>query len=1028
MIAVSYTRELWAVESGHRRLPGESAVRAFVRAGCALALAATAGGPAWSQEQPGATPPPALEEITVTGSRIKRVNDFNTPTPTTVVDSSAMQNMGIVNVGEALTQTPANVSTFTPAATGNANFFTGSYISDIRGLNPYFGSRTLTLVNTRRFVQTDQGDSVDLNFIPQILVERVDVVTGGASAAYGSGAIAGVENIVLNDKLDGGKLDGDFYQTSHSDGRDRHLAAAYGHGLLDDRVHFVLGGELENQDSVGCYQARSWCHDDAGVYQNGTGGYNVGTNLRANQNSSTGVFLSQGAAYRANAYTLQATPDGTGTMPFALGQQPYSTNSASYSNTVPGGDGTPIYKYSNLMAPVDRGIATGMLTAQLTDTIKMTADASWGKVQTTNYTQALTSTKLYISPQNAFIQNDPTLVSAVGNGTTINKDWTSQVNSLTRFTTEVKRFSVGFNGKLAGSWTWDGYYQYGLTQRDQVVQDNRHSETYLMAIDSVIDPSTGQPVCYVTLHGLNASDSHEQAAGYAGANASLAQGCVPLNPFGNQAMSQAAHDYSFGELDERLRYEQTVAAFNTSGELFDGVGAGPFTAAAGFEWRQEVGHNDEVSGISDALRTDYLIQYGEPFGGAVTVNEAYLETNLPLAKDLPFAHLLEFDLAGRESRYDNKALYGIDASGQDFKHNLTTWKLSGIWEPVSWLRLRGSQSRDARAANFRELYYGQVIGSGGLFGYCGTGANYYADPCTYHLEGNVNLRPETSDTTTFGFILTPTEVLSGFQFSADYFHIKIHNAIQQANTTLVKNGCRAGVQAYCNLLEFDPNSGGVTAFQAGADNIQTITATSFNGASYEVKGVDFSLNYALDFSYGASLNTRLLTTFMNTQTFQSYPGGPVYNILGQTGTGNSFLNDYTADAKWRGTLMTTYSQGPWSVTPSMSFVGRGIMDYLGVTPNDPNYANATALGLHQLPYNSIGSYFLFNLNGTYRLTSVPGIKELQLYTQVNNLLNRQPPLAVGVTAYGTANNYGGTNPIFYDTMGLAFRVGFRMSF
>jgi len=1011
-------------------VPSGTAIREFVKAACALALVTTASGPARSQEQPGGTVLPAatLEEITVTGSRIKRVNDFNTPTPTTVVDSSAMQNMGIVNVGQALTQTPANVSTFTPAATGNANFFTGSYISDIRGLNPYFGSRTLTLVNTRRFVQTDQGDSVDLNFIPQILVERVDVVTGGASAAYGSGAIAGVENIVLNDKLDGGKLDGDFYQTSHSDGRDRHLAAAYGHGLFEDRVHFVLGAELENQDSVGCYNARTWCHDGAGVYQNGTGGYNIGTNLRANQNSSTGVFLSQGAAYQANLSTRQATPDGTATMPFALGQQPYSTNSGSYSNVVQGGDGTPIYKYTNLMAPIDRGIATGMLTAKLTDTIKMTADASYGRVQTTNYTQALTSTNLYVSPENAFIQNDPALVSAVGTGARINKDWTSQVNSLTRFTTEVKRFSVGFNGKLAGSWTWDGYYQYGLTQRDQLVQDNRHSETYLMAIDSVIDPSTGQPVCYVTLHGFNASDPHERAAGYASANASLAQGCVPLNPFGNQAMSQAAHDYSFGKLDERLRYEQTVAAFNTSGELFDGVGAGPFTAAAGFEWRQEVGHNDEVSGISDALRTDYLIQYGEPFGGAVTVNEAYLETNLPLAKDLPFAHLLELDLAGRESRYDNKALYGIDASGQEFKHNLTTWKLSGLWEPVSWLRVRGSQSRDARAANFRELYYGQVIGAGGLYGYCGTGANYYNDPCTFHLEGNVNLRPETSDTTTFGFIFTPTEVLTGFQLSADYFHIKIHNAIQQASTSVVKNGCRAGVQAYCDELVFNPNSGGVTAYQAGADNIQTITATSFNGASYEVKGVDFSLNYALDFSNGASLNTRLLTTFMNTQTFQSYPGGPVYNILGQTGTGNSFLNDYTADAKWRGTLMTTYSQGPWSVTPSMSFVSRGIMDYLGVTPSDPNYSKATALGLHQLPYNTVGSYFLFNLNGSYRMTNIPAIKDLQLFTQVNNLLNRRPPLAVGVTSYGTANNYGGTNPIFYDTMGLAFRVGFRMNF
>jgi outer membrane receptor protein involved in Fe transport len=1006
-------------------------VQAFVRT--AIAAALTIGGssrPVWSQEAPSAAPAPlpALEEITVTGSRIKRVNDFTTPTPTTVVDSVSMENLGIVNIGQALTQTPANVSTFTPAATGNANFFTGSYIADIRGLNPYFGSRTLTLVNSRRFVQTDQGDSVDLNFIPQILVERIDVVTGGASAAYGSGAIAGVENILLNDKLDGGRLNGDFYQTSHSDARDRHVGAAFGHGLFDDRLHFVIGGEMEKQDSLGCYDARSWCHNGTGLYQDGKGGYNLGSNLRANQISSTGVGLAQGPAFGANGSTLQATPDGRNTMPFALGQQPYSTNFGSFSNIVPGGEGTPIYRYSNLMAPINRGVISGMLTGQLTDTIKMTADANWGKVQTTNYTQALTSTNLYISPLNAYIQNDPALTSAVGNGARINKDWTSQVDSHTTFTTEVKRFSVGFNGKLAGSWSWDSYLQYGLTQRDQFVQDNRHSETYLMAIDSVVDPQTGQPVCYTTLHGFNPADPHELFAGYAGADPTLAQGCAPLNPFGKQAMSQAAHDYSFGQLDERLRYSQTVAAFNASGEIFSGIGAGPFSAAAGYEWRQEVGHNDEVTGVSDAVRTDYLIQYGEPFGGSVTINEAYLEANLPLAKDLPFAHMIELDVAGRESRYDNKALYGIDASGQEFKHNLSTWKLSGLWEPFEWLRVRGSQSRDARAANFRELYYGQIIGAGGAFGYCGTGANFFNDPCTFHLEGNVNLRPESSDTTTLGIVLTPQELLAGLQFSADYFHIKIHDAIEQASTAQVRNGCRAGVQAYCDQIVFNPNSGGVAAYQAGADNINTVTANSFNGASYEVKGIDFSLNYQMDLARGATLNTRLLTTFMNTQTFQPAAGGPTFNILGQTGSGNSFLNDYTADAKWRGTLMSTYTQGVWSVTPSMSFVGHGTRDYLGVTPNDPNYANATALGLHRLPDNSIGSYFLFNLNMGYRFVSIPGINDLQLYTQVNNVLNRRPPEAVGLTGFGPANNYGGTNPIFYDTMGLAFRVGFRMSF
>ena len=177
----------------------------------------------------------SLDEIVVTGSRIHRSTDFDSPNPTTVVNASDLQNLGIVNVGAAITQLPSNISNNTPTTTGNANFFTGSTIANLRGLNPYFGSRTLTLVNTRRFVPTNQGDGVDLNFIPSILIDHVDTVTGGASAAYGSGAVAGVQNIFLNTKLEGGRIDMDFQQSMHSDADDKHAAAAYGHSFAGDR-------------------------------------------------------------------------------------------------------------------------------------------------------------------------------------------------------------------------------------------------------------------------------------------------------------------------------------------------------------------------------------------------------------------------------------------------------------------------------------------------------------------------------------------------------------------------------------------------------------------------------------------------------------------------------------------------------------------------------------------------------------------------------------------------------------------------
>ena len=1104
-----------------------------------VAVALSLGfGAAHAQEAPaGASAgntPATLEEVTVTGSRIKRTNDFNTPTPTTVIDSDIMNSLGITNVGQALTMTPSNISTFTPANTGNSNFFSGSYIADLRGLNPFFGSRTLVLVNTRRVVQTTQGDSVDLNFIPQILVDRVDTVTGGASAAYGSGAIAGVVNVFLNNKLEGGKLSGDFFQTSHSDARDRHFGAAYGHGLFEDKVHFVIGGEYENQDSLLC-TTRSWCAQNQGLY-NGAAqitsppfpapGVTVnvpGSNLRANQQSSNGVFgFAAGpgpnplAGYQS---VLQASPDGTSTVPFALGLQPQSTNffSTTFPTTVPGGDGVPLYKYASLMAPVNRGVITGSVTWAVTDSINFSADVNWGKVVTTDY-NGLTSEGLSMvtgagtANGNPYIYNNPSLVAALNRqfcipamapcaaapgdyGTSlalpasvqIGKDWTSQVPYYTTTTTVVKRFTAGFDGKFGqSSWSWDAYVEYGKTEREQYLRDNIRAYSTNAALDVVNGPNgpecraslqaaTGQPV---TTYGALATANPTYV------NA-LLSGCTPINPLGTQPIPQAAVNYVFGPLDERLRYEQTVGALNASGDIFRGVGAGPFSLAAGFEWRQEVGHNDEVScSYTDihcqAAITDFNIQYGQPFGGIVTVEEGYLEGNLPLAKNLPFANSLELDIAARYSHYDNKALYGIDVvngNQPEFTHNLTTWKASLIWEPIDGVRFRGSQSRDARAANFRELYYGQIISAGSAFGSCSAPGSGINDPCSWNLEGNTNLKPETSDTTTFGIVLTPKDFLPGFSFSADWFHIKINDAIQQANITLTEDLCKAGDAAVCNNnmvfypynyakvngpfgpsqivcaganvpASFSPQSctglttySGAAAWQNGIYNASQVTSTSFNGAFYEVRGVDFSLNYVASLGALGSLNTRLLTTWMDQQLFQNcnihFAAGSgispqpcvTNNILGQTGSGNNFLNDYTPDAKWRGSLLVTWSNGPVSITPSMNFVGRGIRDYLGVTPADPGYAAAlNNNGLHVLQDNHMPSYFLFNLNATYSFENVDVLKGLQVFAQINNVFNKTPPFAVGGGAFGASNGYGGTNPIFYDALGLAWRAGFRLTF
>jgi len=163
----------------------------FLSACVALALATTVLPVQQAAAQQQQAQQSGLEEITVTGSRIHQNQDYASPNPISTFDAQKMENLGLINISDVITQVPQNVSQFQAATTGGSAFFIGSTLANLRGLNPFFGTRTLTLVNSRRFIPTTQGDSVDLNFIPSILINRTEVVTGGASAAYDSGAISG---------------------------------------------------------------------------------------------------------------------------------------------------------------------------------------------------------------------------------------------------------------------------------------------------------------------------------------------------------------------------------------------------------------------------------------------------------------------------------------------------------------------------------------------------------------------------------------------------------------------------------------------------------------------------------------------------------------------------------------------------------------------------------------------------------------------------------------------------------------------
>src|SRR5262245_14869459 len=230
-----------------------------------LAIAVAGALPAMAQQPAGAQTGPQ-GEIIVTGSRVSR-SGFDSSQPLTTIDSQQIENLGLVNVGDVVRTLPQNTPFFTETNVGIGNFNVGPQLANLRGLNPFFGTRTLTLIDTRRVVPTTEGGAVDLTLIPSMLVERTEVVTGGASAQYGSDAIAGVVNVILDKDLEGVKAQVDYGQTSEGDGGDTHASFAWGTAFADDgRGHVIAGLEYQKQDRIGpCPYTRDWCNEGWGI-------------------------------------------------------------------------------------------------------------------------------------------------------------------------------------------------------------------------------------------------------------------------------------------------------------------------------------------------------------------------------------------------------------------------------------------------------------------------------------------------------------------------------------------------------------------------------------------------------------------------------------------------------------------------------------------------------------------------------------------------------------------------------------------
>jgi iron complex outermembrane receptor protein len=968
-----------------------------------------------AQDVPADTGQPA-GDIVVTGSRIAR-SGFTTPTPVTVMDAELINNLGQVNAGETIRLIPQNTAFQSDASAGiTAGGNVGSSFANLRGLNPFFGTRTLTLVNSRRFVPTSDGGAVDLNVIPSAMIQRVETVTGGASAAYGSDAIAGVVNILLDTKFEGIKAQVDYGQTTRADGKTYHGALTYGTSFAGGRGHVVVSGEYQKQDGIGdCADVRLWCQESWDVFTNAStilpggriSGYNVpgspgfgrpnfivGPNSKQAFNEPRGVVRDRAPTAQA-ARNYRFTDDGTGIVQFDPGEFVSSSQTGSRQ----GGDGASTFDDSDLQTPVRRYVGYLYGEFEINDSLKVFTELTYAnrRAKNTGVTAGPRST-FFVQARNPFV---PEALRTLLNGTafSLGKDLDNQVESVNTAEAEVFRGLLGFSGELGSKWTWNAYYQYGRNKRRQDRTNSRVNTPFQYALDAVRDPGTGSVVCAEL---LRPSPNP------------LAQGCVPLNLFGIGNLDPRAVAYAYRPVMEDFRYDQHVLSGSLQGEVYQGWGAGPIAVAAGVDYRAEKGdvyHGDIPN------YTDYAFTFGLDYAGEIEVVEGFGEVNVPVFRDFALGKSFELNGAVRYTR--NKATDTISLERKTAK--ATSWKLSGVYDVTDDIRFRASRSRDIRAAGFRELFLKNVATEPGssqgiIDNPAIPGAPAGGDDWTPILSGgSFALTPEKADTTTAGVVLSPG-FLPGLRLSADWYQIKIADAV----TTLT--GQR--IVDFCN--QFDLFCERIT--NASVTDVTFVDARQVNLGRLTVRGLDLEMDYRLALSdvsanWDGRVGLRLLGNHQYDFLIQPNPTVPSRDYAGQSGPVQD-AGDFNPAPKWIWTGFLTYDNGPFNVTGSMRYVGEGILNVERIGPEDEGYSPGLQ---NSISTNRVDSVTYFGLAMTYRIPlGQDKDRNFEIFGTMDNIFDKKPPVAPGGGGLG-GSNYP-TNPVYFDTFGSRFRAGIRVRY
>jgi len=937
----------------------------------------------------------AAGEVVITGSRLGRTG-YDAPTPVNVVGEQRLQQLAITNVADALNQIPS----FRPITSPAMNNFRvsgdiGARSLDLRGLGP---TRTLTLVDGRRFVTSSDNGTVDVNNIPSIMVQRAEVVTGGASAAYGADAVAGVVNLILDKKLSGIKAEVNTGISSRGDARNYYAAAAGGTDFAGGRGHIVAGFEYARDDGVGNCETRPWCAKYTNYVANP--GYNATAKKSTNGLPATLVLDHVMFVYNENGILTGAVkPNGSGGT-ITLGQQLLNTGATALPavlrgkqfdpngnlvpyqfgaylsglfQQLPNGDPTQPFLIGQAPAPlvVPTKHFSGMVHSDYDLTDSITASAEFMYAYVWGYTQ---STVPLDGPATLDINNpyisDATRATVLAADPTITKLLVNHgmwsVGASTRGTSKVNTYrgAVSLKGDLGGGWNWDTYYTYGRSDSD--VQDKRvRLKEWNNAVDAVRAPAglqgiaPGTIICRSTI-------------------ADATNGCIPINLFAFGISPAADARYNVTETQTRT-YQQQAAAANLRGALFN-TWAGPVKVAIGGEWRRDTAQGDADA---NTLANKYISPATSalPFT-KTTVIEGYLEAGVPLLKDSVLGKSLDVDGAVRRTHYNP---FG----------NATTWKVGGVYTPVQDLTFRVTRSRDIRAPTALESSPNATrtqlpqpdpfIGSTTLQ-FTVTG-------------GNPNLKLEKADTFTAGVVLRPS-FIPRFNMSIDYYDIKVKGAIDTLSSTAIATACKTQ-NLLCNLIQFNPNG-----------SINTVFSTYQNLSRLHAEGYELIADYRLP-AFGGNFDFQLNGNYVVDLSTIGGTGlvSQLDNVTGNTGS----ITNVQGVPRWRADAIITYSRPTWALTAHGRYIPSAILDPTKIGPDQAGYSidNPNSVNI-----NRVDAAFYLDTTATIKIRAGGVPDRYEMFLSITNLLDKDEPHQLRLFGNG----------LYFDPVGRAFKVGIRAKF